>query len=306
MSATSTSSSSAPARAGDSRAHPRPDRQADPAPRARRLPPRELGNWDQRGLRRRAVHLAGDLVRRGRHAVPAAGALLRRRRDEDLRRRPVPAAPAGLRRDRARRRHLAGVAARATTTSSRGTRRPSGSTRCTATTARIPTEGPCSRAIPVAAGLATSRGSRRSRTRSPQAATTRSTRRAGSCSTRRTRPASTCIRCAWCDGYPCLVHAKADAEVMAVRPMLGHAERHAAASTPRSSGWRPTRPAGWSRAWSWTVAETAKRRSTAADIVVVAAGAANRAKILLRSASGRPPDGPRQRLGPGRPELHVP
>ena len=35
------------------------------------------------------------------------------------------------------------------------------------------------------------------------------------------RPASTCIRCAWCDGYPCLVHAKADAETIAVRPLLG-------------------------------------------------------------------------------------
>jgi hypothetical protein len=28
---------------------------------------------------------------------------------------------------------------------------------------------------------------------------------------------STCIRCTWCDGYPCLVHAKSDAEVIAVR-----------------------------------------------------------------------------------------
>jgi hypothetical protein len=35
------------------------------------------------------------------------------------------------------------------------------------------------------------------------------------------RPRSTCIRCAWCDGYPCLVHAKSDAEVIAVRPVLG-------------------------------------------------------------------------------------
>src|SRR5262249_40333292 len=35
------------------------------------------------------------------------------------------------------------------------------------------------------------------------------------------RNRSTCIRCTWCDGYPCLVHAKADAEVIAVRPVLG-------------------------------------------------------------------------------------
>ena len=34
------------------------------------------------------------------------------------------------------------------------------------------------------------------------------------------RARSTCIRCTWCDGYPCLVHAKADAETIAVRPLL--------------------------------------------------------------------------------------
>ena len=34
------------------------------------------------------------------------------------------------------------------------------------------------------------------------------------------RPRSTCIRCSWCDGYPCLVHAKADADVVAVRPVM--------------------------------------------------------------------------------------
>ena len=35
------------------------------------------------------------------------------------------------------------------------------------------------------------------------------------------RAASACIRCAWFDGFPCLVHAKSDAEVIAVRPLLG-------------------------------------------------------------------------------------
>jgi choline dehydrogenase-like flavoprotein len=36
------------------------------------------------------------------------------------------------------------------------------------------------------------------------------------------RPASACIRCANCDGFPCLVHAKADAEVLGIRPALEH------------------------------------------------------------------------------------
>ena len=49
-------------------------------------------------VHRRALHLDGHLVRRRRQGVPAAGALLRRRRDEAVRRGAVPAAPAGLRR----------------------------------------------------------------------------------------------------------------------------------------------------------------------------------------------------------------
>jgi len=35
-------------------------------------------------------------------------------------------------------------------------------------------------------------------------------------------PYSRCVRCGTCDGFPCLVHAKSDAEVMAVRPALEH------------------------------------------------------------------------------------
>src|SRR5258708_19094329 len=31
---------------------------------------------------------------------------------------------------------------------------------------------------------------------------------------------SPCIRCSTCDGYPCLVQAKSDADVLAVRPSL--------------------------------------------------------------------------------------
>ena len=36
-------------------------------------------------------------------------------------------------------------------------------------------------------------------------------------------PYSACVRCDNCDGFPCLVHAKSDAEVIAVRPALEHA-----------------------------------------------------------------------------------
>jgi len=33
-------------------------------------------------------------------------------------------------------------------------------------------------------------------------------------------PFSACIRCKDCDGFPCLMHAKSDADVLAVRPAL--------------------------------------------------------------------------------------
>ena len=49
---------------------------------------------------------------------------------------------------------------------------------------------------------------------------TRSTRRAASCSTKQHAAFSPCIRCKDCDGFPCLVHAKSDAEVLGVRPAL--------------------------------------------------------------------------------------
>ena len=88
--------------------------QADPAARARRLAharTAELGR--ARRVRRRSLHLAGHVVRR-RHGqgVPAAGPLLRRRRDQAVRRGALPPARGGLRRAPAPRRHLPGVADR--------------------------------------------------------------------------------------------------------------------------------------------------------------------------------------------------
>jgi choline dehydrogenase-like flavoprotein len=102
------------------------------------------------------------------------------------------------------------------------------------------------------------------------------------------RPASTCIRCATCDGYPCLVHAKADAEVIAVRPLL--AQPNVTLLVNAEAERLRTGPAG--RAVTGVeVRRDGGREVYEADIVVVAAGAANTAKILLRSASGEHPAG---------------
>lgn len=102
------------------------------------------------------------------------------------------------------------------------------------------------------------------------------------------RPASTCIRCAWCDGYPCLVHAKSDAETIAVRPLLGRSNVTLLTDTEVTS--LRTDTAGRT-VTEVVVTRAGQPESYSADIVVLAAGAANTAKILLRSASDQHPAG---------------
>ena len=102
------------------------------------------------------------------------------------------------------------------------------------------------------------------------------------------RPSSTCIRCTWCDGYPCLVHAKSDAEVIAVRPVLG---RDNITLLTRAEVTRlETDPSGRS-VTGVVVTRDGDRTSYSADIVAVCAGAANSAKILLNSATEAHPRG---------------
>ncbi len=102
------------------------------------------------------------------------------------------------------------------------------------------------------------------------------------------RPASACIRCAWCDGYPCLVHAKADAEVIAVRPLLGlpNVTLLTGAEVTELRTDQPGRVVT-----EVVVSRDGQRETYRGDIVVLAAGAANTAKILLRSATGEHPAG---------------
>ena len=85
--------------------------QAHPPARARRLAAARAAELARGGrVRRQPLRLAGHLVRRGGQAVPAADPLLRRRRDQALRRRALPPAQGGLRRAAPPRRHLARLA----------------------------------------------------------------------------------------------------------------------------------------------------------------------------------------------------
>jgi choline dehydrogenase-like flavoprotein len=99
---------------------------------------------------------------------------------------------------------------------------------------------------------------------------------------------STCIRCATCDGFPCLVHAKSDAEVIAVRPSLQHGN----VTLMRNASVRrlDTDPSG--RTVTSVVAEVdGEEQRFTGSVVVVSAGAANSAKLLLASATDRHPNG---------------
>ena len=102
------------------------------------------------------------------------------------------------------------------------------------------------------------------------------------------RPRSNCIRCTWCDGYPCLVHAKSDAEVIAVRPVLGAA--NITLVTDAEVTRLETDGAGRT-VTGVAVTRGGQREVYTGDIVALAAGAANSAKILLNSASDTHPHG---------------
>jgi choline dehydrogenase-like flavoprotein len=101
-------------------------------------------------------------------------------------------------------------------------------------------------------------------------------------------PFSRCVRCSQCDGFPCLVHAKSDAEVLGVRPALEHpnvtllTNSHATRLESNSEGTVVTEV---------VVARNGVEERFAADVIVVACGAVNTAKLLFESANERHPNG---------------
>jgi len=99
---------------------------------------------------------------------------------------------------------------------------------------------------------------------------------------------SPCIRCATCDGFPCLVHAKSDAEVIAVRPAIAQPN----VTLLRNAHVRQLLTDDSGRSVTAVVATVeGHQEQFSADIVVVSAGAANSAKLLLSSANDRHPEG---------------
>jgi len=104
----------------------------------------------------------------------------------------------------------------------------------------------------------------------------------------RNRHRSLCIRCATCDGHPCLVNAKSDAQVCCVDPALQHS------NVTLVTGARVTRletDASGRTVSAVHVEHDGTREVYRGDIVVASCGAINSAALLLRSANDRHPNG---------------
>ncbi|XHR30066.1 MAG: GMC oxidoreductase [Chthoniobacteraceae bacterium] len=101
-------------------------------------------------------------------------------------------------------------------------------------------------------------------------------------------PYSTCVRCMDCDGFPCPVHAKSDAEVLAVRPALKFqnvtllTEAQVIKLNTNSEGTAVTEV---------VVNHHGETETYQGNLVVVSCGAANSAKLLLMSANDKHPNG---------------
>jgi choline dehydrogenase-like flavoprotein len=101
-------------------------------------------------------------------------------------------------------------------------------------------------------------------------------------------PYSACLRTATCDGFPCLVHAKADAEVLGVRPALQHP--NVTLLTNAQATRLATNDVG-TEVTGVVVQHNGTRETVSGDLVVVSCGAANSAKLLLASANDQHPGG---------------
>jgi choline dehydrogenase-like flavoprotein len=99
---------------------------------------------------------------------------------------------------------------------------------------------------------------------------------------------SKCIRCSTCDGFPCLLSSKSDAQVLAVDPALEYpnVELLTNAKVERletnASGREVTRV---------IVHRNGSQEVYSSDVVVVSCGAINSAALLLRSANDKHPNG---------------
>jgi choline dehydrogenase-like flavoprotein len=97
-----------------------------------------------------------------------------------------------------------------------------------------------------------------------------------------------CIRCKTCDGFPCRVHAKTDAEIAAVKPALATGKL---TLTINAKARRILLTSDGRRVNAVEYEHNSRIERIAAPVVVLAASAVNSAVLLLRSACDRAPRG---------------
>jgi choline dehydrogenase-like flavoprotein len=101
-------------------------------------------------------------------------------------------------------------------------------------------------------------------------------------------PYSACLRCGNCDGFPCIVHAKSDAEVLGVRPALEHDNVELLIN---AEAVRLETDSTGATVNNVVINHAGTMETITADFVVVCCGAANSARLLLMSANDRHPNG---------------
>jgi len=100
--------------------------------------------------------------------------------------------------------------------------------------------------------------------------------------------ASKCIRCSTCDGFPCLLYAKSDAQVLGVDPALQYPN----VTLMTDALVERLETSGSGREISKVIVrQNGSREELSADIVVASCGAINSAALLLRSANEKHPNG---------------
>jgi len=100
--------------------------------------------------------------------------------------------------------------------------------------------------------------------------------------------ASRCIRCETCDGFPCLVHAKSDAQVVCVDPALQYPN---VTLVTNAQATRLIASASGREIIGVAVKRNGTEEVFSGDVVVASCGAINSAALLLRSANDRHPNG---------------
>ena len=97
-----------------------------------------------------------------------------------------------------------------------------------------------------------------------------------------------CIRCMTCDGFPCKLHAKGDAERCLVRPAL---ENEGIELWTNTRARRVLTDSRGKLATAVEVERAGEVITVSGDTIIVACGAVNSAILLLRSSNGPHPDG---------------